>query len=304
MTAAPRLRTSGRPSGLARLLNSASLELGANRPQDVDAIAAKLPQGTRVFVSHLPRHALGQSLLTARRIQDSGLSAIPHIAARRVAARDELAAFLRGGPDGFRIRRALLIGGDLDEPAGPYADAEAVLADPALAAAGLEEIYFAVYPEAHPRISDEALEQALRRKIARAEAMGLCVNLITQLCFAPDRIIACMDRLTARYPKVAVHIGFAGPTSLTSLARYAQTCGVAASFGSLMRMGGGGFKLATSSDPLRELEPVAARLEALDAPTIRRAHFFAFGGAVATADWIAGQATRNQLRRDVLRPAQ
>lgn len=298
MTAALRPRPSSDARGLAKLLNSASLELGANRPQDVEAIAARLPQGTRVFVTHLPRHALGQSLLTARRIHGSGLAPVPHVAARRVESRDELAAFLRVGPDGFRVRRALLIGGDLERPVGPYADAEAVLADPALAEAGLEEVYFAVYPEGHPRISSDALDQALRRKIERAQAMGLSVSLITQLCFAPDRIIACRDRLTARYPSVAVHLGIAGPTSPRSLVRYAQTCGVAASLGSLMRMGGAGLMLATSSDPLRELRPIATHFQERDAPNGGPAHFFAFGGAVATADWIASQTTASQTARE------
>jgi methylenetetrahydrofolate reductase (NADPH) len=279
-------------TALGQLLSNASVELGPNRAQDATAIAAKLPQGTSVFVSHLPRHTLAQSLPAVQSLYEAGLHPVAHIAARRVASREELTAFLRTACRRAGVRRLLLIGGDLGDAAGPYTDAEAVLADPAVADTGVEEISFAVYPEEHPCIPAHQLEDALDRKITRASAMGLSVSLVTQLCFTPERIAACIDTVAARYPLVAQHIGVAGPTSLMSLARYAQTCGVANSFGSLVRMGSKSFRLATSSDPLRELVPVAAHLTGRNRPNIAGAHFFAFGGAIATADWIANEMAK------------
>ncbi len=277
---------------LSRLLSQASLELGANRAQDAPAIAARLPRGTSVFVSHLPRHSLAQSLPAVQSLHAAGLHPVPHIAARRVASREELAAFLRTACGQAGVRRLLIIGGDLADAAGPFADAAAVLADPAVAEAGLREISFAVYPEEHPRIPARQLEDALDRKITRAAAMGVSVSLVTQLCFTPERITACIDTVAARHPQVALHMGVAGPTSLMSLARYAQTCGVAPSFGSLVRMGRKSLRLATSSDPLRELVPVAAHLTGRNRPNLAGAHFFAFGGAIATADWIASEMAK------------
>ncbi len=277
---------------LSRLLSQASIELSATRAEQVAAIAAKLPQGTSVFISHLPRHSLAQSLSAVQSLYEAGLCPVPHIAARRIASQDEFTTFLRTACSHLGVRRLLLIGGDLEDAAGPYADAEAVLADPAVANAGLEEISFAVYPEEHPRIPRQQLEDALKRKIDRAAAMGLSVSLVTQLCFGPERILANIDAIATRFPGVAVHVGIAGPTSLLSLARYAQSCGVANSFGSLVRMGSSSFRLATASDPLRELEPVAAQLVKRGRPNVAGAHFFAFGGAVATADWIADQLAK------------
>jgi hypothetical protein len=57
-------------------------------------------------------------------------------------------------------------------------------------------------------------------------------------------------------------------------------------------MGSKSFLLATSSDPLRELVPVAAHLTGPNRPNIAGAHFFAFGGAIATADWIANEMAK------------
>lgn len=279
-------------TALGQLLSNASVELGPSRAQDVTAIAAKLPQGTSVFISHLPRHSLAQSLSAVQSLHKAGLRSVPHIAARRIASRDELTAFMRIACGHSGVRRLLLIGGDLGDASGPFADAEAVLADPAIAESGIREISFAVYPEEHPCIPAQQLEDALDRKIARASAMGLSVSLVTQLCFTPERITTCIDTVASRYPQVALYIGVAGPTSLMSLARYAQTCGVANSFGSLVRMGSKSFLLATGSDPLRELVPVAAHLTGRNRPNIAGAHFFAFGGAIATADWIANEMAK------------
>ncbi len=225
-------------------------------------------------------------------LHEAGLHPVQHVAARRITSRDELTAFMRIACGHSGVRRLLLIGGDLGDAAGPFADAEAVLADPVIAESGIREISFAVYPEEHSCIPAQQLEDALDRKITRASAMGLSVSLVTQLCFTPERITACIDTVASRYPQVALHIGVAGPTSLMSLARYAQACGVANSFGSLVRMGGKSFRLATSSDPLRELVPVAAHLTGSNRPIIAGAHFFAFGGVIATADWIASEMAK------------
>ena len=278
---------------LVTLLKHASLELGANRPQDAAAIAARLPQGTSVFVSHLPRHSLAHSLLVVQSLHQAGLRPVPHIAARRIGSKEELSSFLRSACGRHGVRRVLLIGGDLAEPAGPYADAEELLTDPAVVDAGLDGVSFAVYPEQHARIPERQLEAALERKIMRAIGMGLSVSLVTQLCFESDRIVACINTVAARYSQLALHIGIVGPTSLVSLARYAQTCGVVTSLGALARMGSSSLRLATVSDPLRELEPVAAYLAAHPTPTVAGVHFFPFGGAIATADWIMRQ-TRNR----------
>jgi methylenetetrahydrofolate reductase (NADPH) len=286
---------------LSRLLSQASIELSATRAEQAAAIAAKLPQGTSVFISHLPRHSLAQSLSAVQSLHKAGLRPVPHVAARRIASRDEFTAFMRIACGQSGVRRLLLIGGDLGDTSGPFADAEAVLADPAIAGSGIREISFAVYPEEHPRIPAQQLEDALDRKIKRASAMGLSVSLLTQLCFTHERITACIDAVASRYPQVALHIGVAGPTSLMSLARYAQTCGVANSFGSLVRRGCKSFRLATSSDPLRELVPVAAHLTGRNRPNIAGTHFFAFGGAIATADWIANEMAKRRGQLDLKR---
>jgi methylenetetrahydrofolate reductase (NADPH) len=76
------------------LLSGGSLDMSPDRPGDAAAIAELLPAGTRVFVHHPLRHALAQSLDALARLREAGLEPVPHVAARRIAARAELEGFV------------------------------------------------------------------------------------------------------------------------------------------------------------------------------------------------------------------
>jgi methylenetetrahydrofolate reductase (NADPH) len=77
-----------------------------------------------------------------------------------------------------------------------------------------------------------------------------------------------------------LRIGLAGPTSPTSLLRYAARCGVRASAGALTRRFGlmrQMFAVTTPDDLVRALAEAA--------PVGVVPHFFSFGGVPATSRW-------------------
>ena len=111
------------------------------------------------------------------------------------------------------VRKVLLIGGDVAEPAGPYADAAALLREGLLADCGIQQVGLAGYPEGHPRIASATLAAALADKLALAEAQGLGAYVVTQFSFAPDRIVEYCADLARRAPGVPVYVGLPGPTS-------------------------------------------------------------------------------------------
>jgi methylenetetrahydrofolate reductase (NADPH) len=82
-----------------------------------------------------------------------------------------------------------------------------------------------------------------------------------------------------------VRVGLAGPTSLTSLMRYASRCGVRTSAQGLARRSGlmrQMFALTTPDDLIRALADAA--------PAEIVPHFFSFGGIPATARWASAVA--------------
>jgi len=273
----------------AELVASASLEMGAHRPEDARRIAAILPAGTTVYVNHLPRHRLADSLASLAAVRAAGLEPVPHLAARRIASRAELARFLAEAVREAGVRKALLVGGDDATAAGPYGDALALLAEGNLAQAGLREVGFAAYPEGHPRLPRARIEEALDAKLAAARAQGLSAWIVTQFSFAPTRVVEYLSELARRHPDVPAYVGLAGPTDPQALLRFAQRCGVSASLRALRAQGFGAVRLVTHTDPGEQLRAVARYCAAHPACNVVAVHVFTFGGVEAAARWLVQQ---------------
>lgn len=269
-------------AGAVDLVAAGSLEMGAHRPQDAAAIAALLPAGTPVYVNHLPRHRLAQSLEAIAALRAAGLEPVPHIAARRIVERGELEAFLRAA----LVRKALVLGGDEPEAQGPYADGASLIRTGVLEDCGVREIGLPGYPEGHPRIPQMALEQAFGEKLALAAGHGLSAYVVTQFCFAPARILEYCASLARSAPGIPVYVGLAGPASAAALLRYAQRCGVSASLRALQAQGLNAVRLVTRTDPGEQLAALAHYCAAHAQCNVVGVHLFSFGGVTAAAGWM------------------
>jgi methylenetetrahydrofolate reductase (NADPH) len=269
-------------AGAVDLVAAGSLEMGAHRPQDAAAIAALLPAGTPVYVNHLPRHDLADSLASIAAVRAAGLEPVPHIAARRIASRAALESFLHAAG----VRKALVVGGDEPTALGPYADGAALIRSGLLEECGLREIGLPGYPEGHPRIPQFALEQAAAEKLALAAAHGLGAYVVTQFCFAPARILEYCASLARGVPGVPVYVGLAGPTSPVALLRFAQRCGVSASLRALQAQGLNAVRLVTRTDPAEQLAALAHYCAAHAACNVVGVHLYSFGGVTASAAWM------------------
>jgi methylenetetrahydrofolate reductase (NADPH) len=280
----------------AELVSGGSLEMGAHRPQDAHAIAAQLPAGTPVYVNHLPRHRLLDTIPTLVAVREAGLEPIPHIAARRIKDRAELQAYLDRAVGEAGVRKALILGGDEPAALGSYADGASLIRQGMLAASGLREIGLPGYPEGHPRIPSGALEQAFAEKRALAAAQGLGVYVVTQFSFAPARVIEFCASMARTAPEVPIYVGLAGPTSPVALLRFAQRCGVSASLRALRTQGMDAVRLVTHTDPGEQLAAIARYCAAHASCNVVGVHLFTFGGVTAATEWmnrgIAASANR------------
>ena len=271
---------------VADLIAYGSIEMSAHRPQDAREIAALLPVGTRVYVNHLPRHTLADSLAALNAVRAVGLEPVPHMAARRIASRDEAKSFLKRAVKEAGVREVLLIGGDELQPLGPYADSIAMLREGLLGECGVHEVGIAGYPEGHPRISRAKLAAAMHEKLRIAAEQGLGAYVLTQFSFAPGRIIEYCAELARGFPGVSVYIGLAGPTDALALLRYAQRCGVSASLRALRDQGFGAVKLVMHTDPREQLVTFAQYCLGHTPCNVVGVHVFSFGGVAATAAWM------------------
>src|ERR1044071_3251965 len=274
---------------VASFLRNFSMEI--TRPSDGELAELKyvLPARSQVFVPAIPKSPLSELIAAATRLRAKGFEPVPHIAARRIESRaaleDLLARLSRWGS----VRRALVIGGDCDKPAGPFNSALELIDSGLLQRHGIAESGIAGYPEGHPKLSPETLDRALAAKIEAAEQTGLSVTIVTQFCFDAPAIANWIRRLRAVGLEHPVRIGMAGPASFAALMRYARLCGVRASAHGLAYQPGLVKHLLGTSTPDRIVRPLA---EGCDKWALGRvsAHFCSFGGAAATARWACAAA--------------
>jgi methylenetetrahydrofolate reductase (NADPH) len=270
----------------AELVSGGSLEMGAHRPQDARDIAALLPGGTPVYVNHLPRHQLLDTLPTLIAVREAGLEPIPHIAARRIKDRAELQTFLARAVGEAGVRKALILGGDEPEAIGPYADGAAILRDDLLTGCGLREVGLPGYPEGHPRIPAAVLERAFAEKLMLAAAHGMGAYVVTQFSFAPARVVDYCARMARSAPGIPIYVGLAGPTSPIALLRFAQRCGVSSSLRALRTQGMDAVRLVTHTDPADQLTALAHYCAVHDDCNVVGVHLFTFGGVTSAATWM------------------
>lgn len=274
------------------LVVSGSLEIGAHRPQDAISAAGLLPAGTPVYVNHLPRHTLDDTLAGLIAVRKVGLEPVPHMAARRITSRKEAVSFLERATGDAGVRKVLVIGGDTTSHAGPYADTSAFLKEGLLAAHGIREVGLAAYPEGHPRISRTQLADALSENISTLAQQGIGSFAVTQFTFAPTRIVELCADLHRRHPELAVYAGLPGPASLMKLVQFAQRCGVGASLRALQAHGLGTANLITRTDPTDQLLSIAQHCVSRTCPNIVGVHIFTFGGVESSAVFMNRWITR------------
>lgn len=272
----------------ADLIATGSIEFSSGSPEQINAVAELLPRGMPVFVPVLPGQTLQSRLDLIGHLHQSGLDPVPHLAARRIPSRATIEDFLHEARRISGLHRVLLIGGDTADPAGPYADAAALLRDGLLAQAGITEVGFAGYPEGHPKIGAEIMRAALLEKLQLAEQTGLAAHIITQFSFVPQRIIDYCSTLARLVPEVPVYVGLAGPASLRKLVHFARYCGVSASLSAVSTLG---LKVAQLVNHVRADEQLALLASYLESQThgidnVTGVHLFSFGGFRETAEWM------------------
>lgn len=280
--------TDDAPAGhrVGDLMRGFSVEATMPNRSEIEALLGVLRPGTAIYLSAPPSRSLRRLIEAAGEVRAAGFVPVPHIAARAFAsveAFDDVMARLTGEAG---VDRALVIAGDRD-PAGPFADALALIRSDVLQRRGIREIGIAAYPDGHPGIADHVLTAALGDKLEAALVRGLGVHIVTQFCFDPEQILAWLRRI--RYSRIAVpvRIGIAGPASMRSLLRYALRCGVRASLRGMLDPRAAQLVGDVAPDMIVHALGEAQSLLNLEPLAV---HVFSFGGLASTARWATATA--------------
>ena len=177
-----------------------------------------VPLSRVVTVTASPGKGLEPTLGLTERLTGHGYVAIPHLAARMVRDRVELAEIcdrLRGGG----ITRIFVPGGDADPP-GAYPDALSLLKDLAELGHPFGHVGITGYPESHPTIHDDLTIQSMWDKRRYA------THIVSNLTFDPAVLTGWAVRMRGRGITLPLLLGIPGPVDRAKLLSMAGKIGV------------------------------------------------------------------------------
>lgn len=269
------------------LVDKASIEMTCKDVKDLAEAARLLPAGTDIFIALFPNQSWDDSIEASKAVRAAGLNPVPHIPARRVKDRVEVAMLGRRLVSEAGVTRLLLIAGDMPSPEGAFDSTIGVLETGEFTAAGIRDICMAGHPEGHAHMNVAQLRQYEARKVALSKSQGFNLTFVTQVCFEAEPMIEWEKVLRANGITNPVRPGLAGPASITTLLRYAKICGAGASIRALTS-GKAGLvgKLLGDSGPEIPARTLA-RSQGAGEAKFAGAHFFAFGGFLKTCRWVS-----------------
>ncbi len=262
---------------IKRLLSHARYEVLPTATTE-EKVLASVPRELSVTVTASGSKGLEATLSLAETLAGHGYVAVPHLAARMISGRSELAEIgARLTESG--ITRVFVPGGDVD-PVGDYPDAFSLLEDLTSLAHPFDQVGITGYPETHPKITDDLTIQAMWDKRRHA------THVVSNLTFDAAAIRTWVGRMRGRGITMPLLLGMPGPVDRTRLVAMATKIGVGESTrflakhkGTFMRLAApGGF---TGEKFLSECAATAARPESL----VEGLHIFTFNQIAETEAW-------------------
>jgi methylenetetrahydrofolate reductase (NADPH) len=184
-----------------------------------DSVIEHVPKDIALTVTSSPRKGTRATVELAERLAGHGFGVAPHLSARLIRDRSELGEILQRLREAG-IRDALIVAGDVDEPAGEFEGAAGLLQAMAEIGHDLDEVGITGYPESHPKISDEMTIQAMYEKAPYA------TYIISQICFDPVVTSEWARRVWLRGVKLPIRIGMPGYVNRQKLVRISTSIGL------------------------------------------------------------------------------
>lgn len=262
---------------LVRLVEQARYEV-LPTPSAEEKVLQFLPRDRVVTVTASPGKGLGETLDLAERLTAYGYTVVPHLAARMVSGRSELAEIC-DRLTGKEITRVFVPGGDA-QPVGDYADALSLLEDLTALGRPFTHVGITGYPESHPAINDDLTVQSMWDKRRHA------THVVSNLTFDPSAIRGWIRRMRDRGITMPLLLGIPGPVERAKLLAMATKIGVGESTRFLVKnkrtfarlAAPGGF---TGERFLEQCAPALAMPDAL----VEGLHVFTFNQIAETEAW-------------------
>lgn len=213
-----------------------------------------------------------------------GFTVVPHLAARAVQDRQELARIIDALVDAG-IDEVFVIGGDQEQPVGAFTSALELLDALSTLERRPRTIGIAAYPEGHPKIPSDVLLDTLLRKQQHA------AYAILQMSFDAGAIMSWLRSAKRQGFGLPVYLCLPGTLRIDRLLRIAVRLGIGQSLRYLEKQQGllpqlltGGYRY----DPWSLIQALLAQFTP-DHEQIVGIHWSTFNELARTIEWIEGK---------------
>lgn len=273
-----------------RFLEGASVEITPKQAEKIPLLQAGLPVRTKVYIALIDPADVAAQLDAAIKLRAAGFEPVPHVPARFVRDRDDLARRLGDFSTRAGVKQALVLGGGAPHPIGQYDAAIQLLETGLFEANGMTRIGMAGHPEGNPDISkakgEPALLEALKLKQTYVAEHGLQGYIATQFLFEAAPVAYWASGLSEAGVKLPIHVGVPGPATIKTLVKYAAMCGVGNSARFIRKQALNVTKLLTVSTPDDFVEKLATLNVERPELHIAAPHLYPFGGFDKLLDWL------------------
>ena len=262
---------------LARLLDGARYEVMPT-PSIAEKVLEHVPVTVPVTVTAAPGKGLAATLEVAEALSAAGYRTVPHLAARMVSGRSELAEVVARLAEAG-VTAVFVPGGDADPPAGDYTSALDLLRD----LDGLEhpftEVGITGYPESHPTIDDDVTVQSMWDKRLHA------THIVSNMTFDAEHLGTWCERVRRRGVTLPLIVGVPGPVERTKLLGMAGKIGVGESLRFLRKQKSVFARIAAPGFSTDRFVHRVAALAANPALGIEGLHVFTFNQVEVIEAW-------------------
>ncbi len=247
-------------------------------PSIEDVVRASVPTEIPITITASPTRSLEVTVSLAERLAATGYIVIPHLAARMIRGRAELAEIV-ARLEAVGITGIFVPGGDATPGADNYDSAYALLCDLATMPHPFTQIGVAGYPESHPSIVDDVLVQAMWDKRQHA------THIVSNMTFDADLVNTWLRRVRRRGVTQPVLIGLPGPVERTKLLSMATTIGVGESMRFLTKQKGVFARIAAPGYSPEKFLRRLAHPASDPAMRLDGLHIFTFNQVAETHAW-------------------
>lgn len=271
---------------LTDFLNGFTAEVTSGDLKSMKAAEKLMVVNAQIFIASLPKDTIDKQVAAVVKIHQSGLQPVPHIVARNIESMATFEDLLSRLKNEANVKTALILGGDRDQALGEFDNSLQLIETGLLQKYGIETIYLGCYPEGHPRISNDILQAALLAKLTAAKQAGLKVELVSQFCFDAAPIVEFAQQLRELGIDEPFRVGVAGPSSRSTLVKYAVICGVGASLRALKERQSLAKNMMAGETPEKLLRELAIAQSQNSELNFNGVHFFTFASLEKSATFV------------------